>query len=73
MLTTSICWKWAYSRTTACVFSSTVSLISMRRCFLPAATAISMASAVAVVPSYIDAFETSMPVKAVIIDWYSKM
>ena len=50
-----------------------VALIKMRLRFLPAATAIIMASAVAVAPSYIDAFDTSMPVSSDIMLWYSKM
>ena len=41
--------------------------------FLALANAINAASAVAVAPSYIDAFEMSIPVRPVIIDWYSKM
>ena len=35
--------------------------------------AMSAASTNAVAPSYIDALETSMPVSAQIIDWYSKI
>ena len=41
--------------------------------FLPAATLIIMASAAAVVPSYIEALLMSMPVSSVIMLWYSKM
>ena len=41
--------------------------------FLPAATAIIMASAQAVVPSYIEALLISMPVSSAIMLWYSKM
>ena len=37
-------------------------------CFLPAATAIITASAVAVEPSYIEALEMSMPVSSAITD-----
>ena len=38
-----------------------------------AATVIIMASAVAVAPSYIDAFDTSMPVRRDMMVWYSKI
>ena len=41
--------------------------------FLAAALAMSTASAVAVVPSYIEALEIAMPVSSAIIDWNSKM
>ena len=50
-----------------------VALSKMRLRFFPAATAIIMASAVAVAPSYIDAFDTSMPVSSAIMLWNSKM
>ena len=50
-----------------------VSLTSMRLRFLALETAIIMASAVAVVPSYIEALLTSMPVNSAIMLWYSKM
>ena len=41
--------------------------------FFDCAAAMSTASAVAVVPSYIEALEMASPVRAVIMLWYSKM
>ena len=50
-----------------------VSLTSTLFCFLPAATAIIIASAVAVLPSYIEALLMSMPVSSAIMLWNSKI
>ena len=41
--------------------------------FLALATHMSMASAVAVLPSYIEALEMAMPVRSAIMVWYSKI
>ena len=66
-------WKWAYVRTTAKTLGSTVSDTITFPAFLATAAAIITASAVAVVPSYSDALDMSMPVSSAIIDWYSNM
>ena len=66
-------WKCAYVLTTSRIFLSTVSEIITVSHFFAEATAIITASAVAVVPSYMDAFDMSIPVSSAIIDWYSKM
>ena len=66
-------WKWAYVLITAVVLGATVSDTSTVPAFFAAALAIIIASAVAVVPSYIEALDMSMPVRRAIIVWYSKM